>query len=309
MESSKDDPIPLVYIGVLMLDSRFIDKHVRVIFPLPAVLFVSSLMIFPVLYTLSISFTNWNLTSGLPGRFVGIKTYLAILQEPRFWAALWRTLYFTVLAVFIETILGMIWALILNKEFKGKGITKLFLLMPMVSTPVAIGISWTLFYEPTIGLANWALKLVGLPSLKWIADPNLVIPSIILVDVWQWTPMMALIILAGLAGLSIEPVESARVDGAGPFQIFRHITLPMVAPVILTAVVLRSIDALKTYDIIYAMTNGGPGFASETLNIYAYNLSFSYFRLGNAAVVLFFLFTMVMILSYIVARMRTALEN
>jgi len=292
-----------------MLDSPFVDRHVKVLFPLPAVLFVAVMMIFPVFYTLSISFSNWNLTSGMPARFVGFKTYWSVLQEPRFWNALGRTFYFTALAVAVETVLGMIWALILNREFSGKGLVKLSLLLPMVSTPVAIGIAWTLFYEPTIGLANWTLRLAGLEPLKWIADKNLVIPSLVLVDVWQWTPMMALILLAGLAGLSPEPFESARVDGAGPVQIFSRITLPMVSPVILTAVVLRSIDALKTYDIIYAMTNGGPGFASETLNIYAYNLSFSYFRLGHASVVLFFLFTVVLGLSFFVTRLRRKLEE
>ncbi len=291
-----------------MLDNAFLDRHVKILFPLPAVLFVAAMMVFPVFYTLTLSFTNWNLTSGLPPRFVGLKTYASVLAEPRFWAALARTLYFTAAAVAVETALGVAWAVILNREFLGKSLVKLLLLLPMVSTPVAIGIAWTLFYEPTIGIANWAFKAVGLAPLKWIADKNMVIPSLVIVDVWQWTPMMALIVLAGLAGLSQEPYESARVDGANGSQIFWRITLPMVSPVILTALVLRSIDALKTYDIIYAMTNGGPGFASETLNIYAYNLSFSYFRLGHASVVLFFLFMVVLLLSWAVTRVRRRFE-
>jgi multiple sugar transport system permease protein len=292
-----------------MLESSFVDRHIKILFPLPAVLFVALMMVFPVFYTFTISFSNWNLTSGLPPRFVGFKTYLSILQEGRFWAAMGRTFYFTAFAVSVETVLGMIWALILNREFLGKNFVKMSLLLPMVSTPVAIGIAWTLFYEPTIGLANWVLRSAGLAPLKWIADKQLVIPSLVIVDIWQWTPMMALIMLAGLAGLSIEPYESAKVDGANGLQIFWRITLPMVSPVILTAVVLRSIDALKTYDIIYSMTNGGPGFASETLNIYAYNLSFNYFRLGHASVVLFFLFVVVMLLSYVVAKLRQRLEE
>jgi multiple sugar transport system permease protein len=292
-----------------MLDNAFLDRHAKILFPLPAVLFVAAMMVFPVLYTLTLSFTNWNLTSGLPPRFVGLKTYVSVLTEPRFWAALVRTFYFTAAAVAVETVLGIAWALILNREFLGKGLIKLLLLLPMVSTPVAIGIAWTLFYEPTIGVANWALKSIGLEPLKWLADKSLVIPSLVIVDVWQWTPMMALIVLAGLAGLSQEPYESARVDGANANQIFWRITLPMVSPVILTALVLRSIDALKTYDIIYAMTNGGPGFASETLNIYAYNLSFNYFRLGHASVVLFFLFAVVLTLSWAVTRFARRLEG
>ncbi|GAB1482321.1 sugar ABC transporter permease [Treponema sp.] len=291
-----------------MLDNPFVDRHIKILFPLPAVLFITAMMIFPVFYTLALSFSNWNLTSGMPARFVGFKTYIQVLTEERFWMALGRTFYFTSLAVLIETILGVAWALILNREFFGKSLVKLLLLLPMVSTPVAIGIAWTLFYEPTIGLANWALKLAGINPINWIADKALVIPSLVLVDVWQWTPLIALIVLAGLAGLSQEPFESARVDGANAVQTFWRITLPMVAPVILTGLVLRTIDALKTYDIIYAMTNGGPGFASETLNIYAYNLSFSYFRMGHASVVLFFLFVVVLSLSWAVTRLRQKLE-
>ncbi len=287
-----------------MLDSRFVDRHIRILFPLPALLFIAIMMVFPILYTFSLSFTTWNLASGMPPRFVGLNTYIEVLKEPRFWAAMGRTFYFTFLAVGCETILGMIWALILNREFFGKEGIKLLLLLPLVSTPVAIGIAWVLFYEPTIGLANWALKSLGLMPLKWIADQNTVIPSLVLVDIWQWTPMMTLIFLAGLASLSPEPYESARVDGANGWQIFWHITVPMVVPIILTGIVLRSIDAFKTYDIIYTMTNGGPGFASETLNIYAYNLSFNYFRFGHAAVVLFFLFLIVLSFSFLVNRLK-----
>jgi len=292
-----------------VLDSGFIDRNARVIFPLPAVLFVVVMMVFPVAYTLTLSFTNWNLASVLPPRFVGFKTYAAILGEQRFWAALLRTFYFTAVAITAETLLGVIWALVLKRKFFAKGTVKLLLLLPMMATPVAIGIAWTLFYEPTIGLANWVLKAFALNPLNWIADKHLVIPSLAIVDIWQWTPMITLIVLAGLASLSSEPYESARVDGANGWQIFWRITLPMIAPTILTALILRSIDALKTYDIIYSMTNGGPGFASETLNIYAYSLSFTYFRIGNASATLVFLFLVVLSFSLGVTRLRRRLSS
>jgi len=290
-----------------MLDGKFLDRHARVLFPLPAVLFTLALMVFPVLYTLWVSFTNWNLASGLPPRFVWFKSYATVFAEPRFWGAFVRTLYFTGIAVAAETVLGVVWALVLNREFVGKRTIKAMMLLPLVATPVAIGIAWTLFYEPTIGIANWALKLFGLQGSRWIADPDFVLPALAIIDVWQWTPLIALITLAGLAGLSQEPYESARVDGANGWQIFWHITLPMVAPAVLTAVLLRSIDALKTFDIIYSTTQGGPGFASETLNIYSYNLSFNYFRLGQAAASLVFLFALVLSFSALVARLRRRL--
>ncbi len=274
--------------------SRFVEKNLRWIFPLPAALLVVALMIFPVFFTGYLSLNDWNMLSGGGISFNGLSNYAEMLSNDRFWNATLRTIYFTVLAVGSETVLGVGIALILYKEFKGKGLAKLFLLLPMVTTPVAIGLAWTLFYEPTIGLANYVLKELGLPASKWIASNTAVIPSLAIVDIWEWMPMIALMAMAGLAALPPEPFESAMVDGATAYQRFRHVTLPLLSPVIVVAVVLRGIEGLKTFDIIYVMTAGGPGQASETLNIYSYNLSFNYFRFGAASATLIALFLLVL---------------
>jgi multiple sugar transport system permease protein len=208
----------------------------------------------------------------------------------------------------IEGFLGVAIAIILNRAFVGKSIAKLLLLLPLVATPVAVGIVFNLFYDPTIGLANFALKTLGLPQGLWISNATSVLPSLILVDVWQWTPMITLIVLAGLAGLSEEPVEAARVDGASEWQILRYVTIPMVMPVILTAVILRLIDALKTFDIIFAMTGGGPGYASETLNIMGFKYSFEYFRMGQSSVILVVLFLVVFLCSLGIMKLRSSSE-
>jgi multiple sugar transport system permease protein len=292
-----------------MIRSGFTERNLRILFPLPAVVFVSVLMIFPVLYTLFLSFTNWNLTSGSPMTFAGLDSYTRMFLEPRFLDAIIRTFYFTSLAVAIETVLGVAVALILHRAFVGKSIVKLLLLLPLVATPVAVGIVFNLFYDPNIGLVNYLLKSLGLPQSLWITSASTVIPSLIIVDVWQWTPMITLIVLAGLASLSDEPFEAARVDGASEFQILRYVTLPMIMPVILTAVILRSIDALKTFDIIYAMTGGGPGYASETLNIMGFKYSFEYFRMGQSSVILVVLFLIVFGCSIGIMKLRTASEN
>jgi multiple sugar transport system permease protein len=291
-----------------MIKSGFVERNLRIIFPLPAVLFVVVMMLFPVIYTLFLSFTNWNLTSGAPLSFVWLKSYARVFAEPRFLMAFWRTFLFTGMAIAAETLLGVAIAVVLNREFRGKGFVKLLLLLPLVSTPVAIGIVWNLFFDPTIGLANYALSLLGLPKGGWVTDGSTVIPALVLVDVWQWTPMIALIVLAGLAGLSNEPYESAKVDGANGRQILFKITLPMVMPTIFTAMILRSIDALKTFDIIFAMTGGGPGYSSETLNILAYKYSFEYFRMGQASVVLVVLFVVVLSCSLGIMRLRARAE-
>lgn len=294
--------------GQLMIKSNYLERHLHILFPLPAIIFVALLMIFPVLYTLFLSFTNWNLTSGMPMSFNGINSYIRVLSEPRFLHAVGRTFSFTFFAVLLEGFLGVAIALILNRAFLGKGLAKTLLLLPLVATPVAVGIVFNLFYDPTIGLANFVLKSLGLPQGLWISSADSVIPSLILVDVWQWTPMITLIVLAGLAGLSEEPVEAARVDGASEWQILRHVTIPMVMPVILTAVILRLIDALKTFDIIFAMTGGGPGYASETLNIMGFKYSFEYFRMGQSSVILVVLFLIVFLCSLGIMKLRSASE-
>ena len=263
--------------------NRFIERNIVWIFPLPATVFILIMMAFPVLYTVWVSFTDWSVSSGGDINFIGLKNYADLFQEPRFYNAVKMTFYFTTLAVGVETVLGVAIALILNREFWGKGIAKTILLLPMVATPVAIGLAWTLFYEPTIGLANYTLKGMGFEGSNWLASKDMVIPALAIVDIWEWTPMVALIVLAGLASLPTEPFEAAKVDGATTIQTFRYITLPLLYPTILIAIVLRSIDAFKTFDIIYTMTAGGPGFASETLNIYAYTLGFGYFKFGMAS--------------------------
>ena len=291
-----------------MTKSGFVERNLKILFPLPAVAFVVVMMLFPVLYTLFLSFTNWNLTSGMPLSLVWFKSYLRVFNEPRFISAVGRTFSFTLLAVAVETVLGLALALLLNRDFKGKSAMKLILLLPLVATPVAIGIVWNLFFDPTIGFMNYMLSLLGLPMSEWVSNVKTVIPSLALVDIWQWTPMVTLIVLAGLAGLSQEPFESAKVDGANALQTFTQITLPMIAPTLLTAMILRSIDALKTFDIIYAMTGGGPGYASETLNIMAFKYSFEYFRMGQSSVILIFLFVLVLLLSMAIMRLRKRFE-
>jgi len=289
-----------------MIQSSFTERNLRILFPLPAIIFIGLLMVFPVLYTLYLSFTNWNLTSGMDPSFVGLNSYLRVFSEPRFLHALGRTFTFTAFAVAFEVVLGVAIALILNRAFVGRAFAKLLLLLPLVATPVAVGIVFNLFYDPTIGLLNFALNALGLPQGRWVSSENTVIASLVLVDVWQWTPMITLIVLAGLAGLSEEPVEAARVDGASEWQILRYVTIPMVMPVILTAMILRLIDALKTFDIIFAMTGGGPGYASETLNIMGFKYSFEYFRMGQSSVILVALFLVVLLCSLGIMKLRAA---
>lgn len=277
-----------------MRSDGFVDRHAKWLFTLPAVLFVLAMMLFPIVYTVWTSLTGWSLSQGTPPDFIGLTNYINLFKDERFHGAVLRTFYFTFLAVAIEVVLGVTIALLLNRDFFGKRVINSVLLLPMMATPVAVAMVWLLMFEPTAGIINHVLRSNGLPTPLWIAGADSVIPALALVDIWEWTPMVVLIVLAGLAGLPSDPFEAAVVDGASPWQTLRHITLPLLMPTIMVATLLRLIDALKTFDIIYGMTGGGPGFSSETLNIFAYNQAFSYFSFGYASSVLVVFFAIVL---------------
>jgi multiple sugar transport system permease protein len=285
------------------------ERNIRTVFILPAILFVVVMVAFPLGYTFVISLRDWNLTTYAPVRWIGFGNYLTLFVDARFWSAMGRTLAFSFGAVAVETILGVAIALFMNGEMRGKNLTKTLFLLPMVATPVAVGMVWLLLYEPTIGLANHVLKLVGVAAQPWLTSRRTVLGSLMLIDVWQWTPIIMLISLAGLAILPRDPYDSARIDGANRLQILTKITLPLVMPTILIGILIRLIDALKTYDIIYSTTQGGPGEASETLNILGYVLGFSYFKMGlGAALIVLFVIT-VTVVSLLVLALKSRIDR
>ncbi len=286
----------------------FLDRYVRWIFPLPAMLFIVVMMVFPLGYTLWNSLTPWSLSGGKPPTLTGFENYVKLFQDQRFLLSVGRTFYFTALALFFEVVLGVAIALLLNRDFRGKRAITSILLLPMMSTPVAIAMVWLLMYEPTAGIINFSLKQFGLPKSLWIAGTDTVIPALALVDIWQWTPMIVLIALAGLTSLPRDPFESARVDGASYWQITWHITLPLLMPTITVATLLRLIDALKTFDIIYTMTLGGPGFSSETINIYTYQQAFYYTNFGYSSSLLVIFFAIVLGMSLLATYLRRTVE-
>ena len=222
----------------------WVDRNARWILPLPAVVFIIAMMLFPLAYTLWNSLTGWSLSKGTPATFIGLKNYTDLVADPRFLGATMRTFTFTAIAVITEVVLGVAIALLLNRPFKGRRIINSVMLLPMMATPVAIAMVWLLMMEPTAGIINYLLRTAHLPTPAWIAAPNSVLPSLALVDIWQWTPLVTLIVLAGLVGLPREPFEAAVVDGASSWQINRYITLPLLVPTISVAALLRLIDEI-----------------------------------------------------------------
>jgi multiple sugar transport system permease protein len=267
---------------------RGIDRNLPIILPLPALCLVAMLMLYPVVYTVILSTRRYDLDLGSYS-FVGLSQYASVLTSERFWNAFARTFYFTALSVAASIVLGMVMALILNREFRGARWARTAFLLPMVATPVATSLVWMMMFNPTLGVLNYLLSLVGLPPSVWVADPGLAIPSLVLVDVWHFAPFAMLILLAGLRSLPSEPFESAMMDGASRWQIFWRITVPLLMPMLVVVLIFRTIDSLKVFDIIWVITAGGPGFSSETLYVYAYNEAFKYLDIGygSAVIVIF----------------------
>ncbi|PMR60490.1 ABC transporter permease [Verrucosispora sp. ts21] len=256
--------------------------------------FVAALIIFPLGWTIYLSFTDSSGSVRAESEFIGLRNYLDVLTDTdRFWPAVGRTAAFTGAALFFEVVLGMAIALLLWRPFKGEKWVRVAILLPLVATPVAVGMMWRLIFDPNIGMANQILSWVGIGPQPWLAGQNSALPTTIFIDIWQWTPMVVLILLAGLTSLSDEPQEAAMIDGASTWQRFRHVTLPLLMPTVIVAVLLRGIDALKTFDILYATKGRGGGSFNEveTLNVYAYGLSFDYneYGLSSTVLILFFL--------------------
>ncbi|MEU3188308.1 sugar ABC transporter permease [Streptomyces sp. NPDC006923] len=261
----------------------------------PALIFVGLMIIFPLVFTLNLSFTDAFGAVNAEKGYVGLRNFTDALGDARrFWPAARRTLIFTVGAVVLETLFGLALAMLMRKPFRAMRWVRTVLIIPLLTTPVAIGILWLLILDPTNGIANHLLSSAGLPPQEFLGSVSQSLPTLMLIDVWQWTPMMTLLLLAGLTTLPEEPEEASRVDGATAWQRFRYVILPMLGPTLATALVLRSVDALKTFDILYATKGpgGGSDFEAETLNVYSYGLTFDYqeYGLASAVLVLFTLF-------------------
>ena len=263
----------------------------------PALVVCSAVIIFPWLFTVWMSFNDWHI--GSARAWVGIENYSKLATDRRFLESIGHTIYFTVLAVFLPLVLGTFAATVFHKKFRGRGFFRTLFIMPMMATPVAVSLVWTMMFHPQLGVLNYLLSLVGLPPSLWVFAPATVIPSLALVEVWLWTPFVMIIVLGGLASLPTEPYEAALIDGASQWQMFWKITYPLVLPFIVVAAIIRTIDALKAFETIWVISNGGPGTASETLNVYLYAQAFAYNQVGTASAVVVVFFAIIVVLSLV----------
>jgi multiple sugar transport system permease protein len=271
-------------------------------FAVPAAVVVGAVMVFPWLFTLFMSVHDWRVTGG--SSFVGLANYAHLFTDERFRGAVWRTLYFTTFATLGPVVLGVLAAVCFAQKFRLRGLARTIFILPMMATPVAIALVWTMMFHPQLGVLNYILTSVGLPPATWVYDSATVIPTLVMVETWQWTPLVMLIVLGGLASLPTDPYEAAILDGANPWQTFRHITLPLVWPFIMVAAVIRLIDALKAFDTIFVITGGGPGTSSETINILLYQTAFAYYDLGYGSAMVVVFFVLILLISLVLLRVR-----
>lgn len=264
-------------------------KRVPYILCLPTFLILFAITVIPIGYLLYTSFCKWEL-EGFRPVFTGLANYeLLFFRDVDFWHSVWITLEYLIIGLSLQFLLGFGMALIVNKpDLKFQGVFRTLIIVPMIMTPVVIGLFWRIMYNPTFGIINYTLQSIGLirQPIPWLGQSSTALLSVIIVDTWQWTPFVFLLLSAGLKSLPVEPFEAAEIDGATRWQIFRYLTLPLLRYIILVTILFRGSDIFNTFDLIYVLTKGGPGTATQTLNMYGFLQMFTWLNLSYGATVI-----------------------
>ncbi|GAA1574000.1 sugar ABC transporter permease [Dactylosporangium maewongense] len=262
---------------------RLSDRGLAVVFTSPALLLLLGMSVFPLLWTLYLSFTDYSATRGGPAEFVGFGNYTAILTSPQVHQRTLTTLIFVVGAVALQTVLGFTIAYLISRRTRGRGVLTTLFLVPMMLSPVVVGLFWRFMLDAQFGVVNSMLGSLGLGQVEWLTRQRTALLSLIVVDTWQWTPFIMLIALAGLTAVPKYLYEAASIDRASEWFRFRTITLPLVWPLLLIAVLFRAIEAFRQFDLVYILTSGGPGVSTETLSFHVYKVAFLGFNTGTAS--------------------------
>lgn len=264
----------------------------------PAIILLVVFISYPFIRSIITSFYSWNLVKPQLGiKYIGLENYFMLFKDARFWNSVKISFIFVIGSVSISMFLGLLLALILHKPFKGNKFFRVLFLLPMFITPVVAGIMWRFMLDNELGIVNFFLGLFNVKPLPWLGSPSLALLSVIMVDVWEWTPLVFLLCLCGLESLPIEPFEAAYVDGATSWDIFKFITFPLMKPVLLSTIIIRTTDAFGVFDMIYVATKGGPGVATENLNLFAFVNAFEYCHIGYATTITLVLMIMVLFIT------------
>lgn len=282
---------------------RILRKFEPAFYIAPAFIVLTVVLLYPLSYALWLSFHQWTLRTfkqGIP--FIGFENYTTLFSNPDFLNSIRITFTFVILAISFEFILGMALAQLLNQELKGKGFFRSMILLPMMCTNVVIGLIWRLLLNYQYGLVNYYLGRLGFLPIEWLSSPKVAMASIVLVDVWNTTSFVALMLLAGLQSLPDDPYEAAKIDGASAIQTFFYLTLPLLKPIILVTLLWRFIDTFRIFDVIYLLTAGGPARVTETVSIYIYRYGFQSFNLGVSAASAFIMLVIMLAIAGLLAR-------
>jgi multiple sugar transport system permease protein len=259
----------------------------------------------PLVYLAWSSLWNLNLSMPYLSGFVGLGNYLNMGHDPRFWNSLWLTFVYTTSTVVLQVALGLSLALLVLQIPKGQGVLRVAAILPIVLAPVVVGLFWrTLILSPDVGLLDIVTRSLGLGNYDWLGSPDLALISVIAIHTWQWTPFAFLVILASLSTLPPDIYEAARLDRAGAWQRFRYVTWPLIRPAVIVVMIMRMVTALSAFAAIFAATGGGPGSATEILNLYAYRTSFSELNIGYGSSLAMVLMAITLVISYLMFRLR-----
>lgn len=272
----------------------------------PSLLLLLAVATFPLVFLVVMGTSRIDLASPRPNAWIGLENYRDMLSDERFWHSVRIMVMYTISTVTLQVVIGLGLALVFARSFRGQGVLRVAIMLPMILAPVVVGLAWrTLILTPRYGIVDYIAMLAGIGSQPWLTDPTFALGSVIAIHTWQWTPFAFLVFLASLIALPQDVFEAAKIDRASTWQRFRYITLPMLRPAIVVVVVLRTMIALRAFAALFSATGGGPGTATEILNLYAYRVSFNSLRLGYGAALATLLLLLTAFTSWFFFRLRT----
>lgn len=275
----------------------------------PAIVLLLAILAYPIIYTLEISFSELDLGTFIASRWVGWDNYETVLEDDRFWNALRVTGIYLVLALPLQMVLGFGIAFLINAEWKGQGVVRALFIIPMVVAPVVAGGVWRMLLDPLWGVANYLLGFVGIGPVDWLGSPTLAMVTLVVIDTWRWTPFVTLIATAALLSLPREIFEAAEIDGANWWTMLWRITIPLLVPIIAATFVVRWLGAVKMFDIALAATNGGPGRATNVINLFIYEEAFRSLKFAESAAMAIIILVITMVLTALFLRGTKMLED
>ncbi|MBW4707184.1 sugar ABC transporter permease [Roseobacter sp. YSTF-M11] len=291
------------------MQSANVNRATPYLFLAPAALVMAVALLYPIGYMIYASFLDWNPSQRIgEAEFVGLRNYINLLGDAAFRESFYVTLKFATVVVSLEMVLGVGLALLLDRNIRGMSVLRTLFILPMMIAPIVVGLMWRYMYHPSVGVFNRTLKSLGLDPIPWLSDGNWAFASVVIADIWQWTPFIFILSLAALQSLPQSAMEAARIDGATGWQQVIYIKLPLMMPVLIVTLLLRLIDAFKVLEVILVLTNGGPGLSTEILSLRISRTASEFRELGEAAAMSNYLLILLVILTFAMFAYNKATE-